>query len=276
MVRTYNSATYGAIRSTVQSVKQNVPVCHLVVVDRFSSDSTVEDILSVFRDAKVIRTKSMLGPATKTGFDACDTDIVAVVDDDVSLKPAWFSKMSSRMVGPACVASCNPFGKDPQIHFFASLFRQESIRGWVPAADLSAGENMDLQNFLLGNPPGDSGAPPGGTQRAASAASTSDSTREQFGDGRLVFVTEPLFEFRQRDQPLRYYYRKGRWEGAGNSRSGLSYLRTSFANAVYAASCARRMRFFKNFGLFPFLAYVVGETVGWAFPERYVDSTFRE
>jgi glycosyltransferase involved in cell wall biosynthesis len=89
---TWNSNRF-YFRRCLASVKKEVDVHHFIVIDRFSSDGTLEIVRSVFPDAKIFQTAANLGVARKIGMTYVDTRYFAFVDDDIELSEGWSTKL---------------------------------------------------------------------------------------------------------------------------------------------------------------------------------------
>jgi glycosyltransferase involved in cell wall biosynthesis len=85
------------LEACLQSVYENVPVKRLIVVDGFSTDSTLK-ILGEFDkkygNVKVITEKGSRGKARQRGIQEVKTRWFAFVDSDVILCKDWFKKAS--------------------------------------------------------------------------------------------------------------------------------------------------------------------------------------
>jgi glycosyltransferase involved in cell wall biosynthesis len=91
---TWNSNRF-YFRRCLASVKKEVDVHHFIVIDRFSSDGTLEVVRSVFPDAKIFQTAANLGHARRIGITYVDTRYFAFVDDDIELSDGWSTKLIS-------------------------------------------------------------------------------------------------------------------------------------------------------------------------------------
>ena len=76
----------------IKSIKCNIPVNNLIVVDAFSSDRTIEIIKSVFPDAIVITSSAKRGKAREIGIKNVSTEVFVFIDSDVVVPPGWFEK----------------------------------------------------------------------------------------------------------------------------------------------------------------------------------------
>jgi glycosyltransferase involved in cell wall biosynthesis len=90
---TYNS-NKGLFSLVLESIRRYVPLNKLIVVDRYSSDGTVELVKEKFPDALVIRTHASLGYARYIGIRHVETEWFAFIDSDVLVLPNWFNTVS--------------------------------------------------------------------------------------------------------------------------------------------------------------------------------------
>jgi glycosyltransferase involved in cell wall biosynthesis len=85
------------LSACLESIYDNVPVNRLIVVDGFSSDSTLK-ILDRFskkyRNVEIISESGSRGDARNRGIREVQTDWFAFVDSDVILCKDWFRKAS--------------------------------------------------------------------------------------------------------------------------------------------------------------------------------------
>jgi len=98
VVLTKNSDTH--LRECLESVYANVPVNHLIVVDTYSTDKTLE-ILSEFEkkhgNVLVVQDKGTRATARHKGLRRVVTPWFMFVDSDVVLCKNWFEKASRYM-----------------------------------------------------------------------------------------------------------------------------------------------------------------------------------
>ncbi len=83
------------LRDCVESIYRNVPVAHLIVVDGYSTDHTLE-IIAAFNakhhNVKVLMDRGNRATARQKGIDAVRTAWFLFVDSDVVLCHDWFRK----------------------------------------------------------------------------------------------------------------------------------------------------------------------------------------
>ena len=76
----------------LESIKKNVPVNRIIVVDAYSTDETIDVIKRYFDDVVVVRTRAYRGKAREIGIKLVETEYFMFVDDDVVLCDNWFNK----------------------------------------------------------------------------------------------------------------------------------------------------------------------------------------
>ena len=107
-------------RRVLMAIKREIPVHHFIVVDRHSTDGTVDIVREYFGDrVKVIETIAFLGCARYLGMRAVDTEWFAFIDSDVEILPGWFKAAlkymkSSRIYGIQGVYKGSTVGKHIQ------------------------------------------------------------------------------------------------------------------------------------------------------------------
>jgi len=74
------------------SLKRNVPVSTLIVVDAYSNDNTIESIEKHFKSLIVIKSRALRGKAREIGIKHVKTPYFMFIDDDVILCEKWFEK----------------------------------------------------------------------------------------------------------------------------------------------------------------------------------------
>jgi glycosyltransferase involved in cell wall biosynthesis len=159
----------------------NCPVCHLIVIDCFSTDGTIEVIKEFFPEAKVLRSTARLGEARKIGATLVDTTWFAYVDSDIELCNNWFERISKHitpMTGAIQGGYYNPFAQKPTcetgvkyiqkresitIHSIAKkglldqlrglttcvLIKKELVDDWAPSTVLSVFEDYALSQHIV-------------------------------------------------------------------------------------------------------------------------------
>ena len=80
-------------RRVLAAIKREIPVHHFIVVDRYSTDGTIDVIREFFGNrVVVIKTDAPLGGARYIGMKAVDTEWFAFIDSDVEILPGWFKQ----------------------------------------------------------------------------------------------------------------------------------------------------------------------------------------
>jgi len=82
------------LRIVLGNVYREIPVHHLIIIDGYSKDRTVE-IVKRYPNVKIIKTKKSLGKCREIGIRNVDTEWFAFVDSDVVLKPGWLKNVES-------------------------------------------------------------------------------------------------------------------------------------------------------------------------------------
>jgi glycosyltransferase involved in cell wall biosynthesis len=77
------------------SIKKEVNIHHLIVVDRYSTDGTLDAVQSIFPEARIFQTAANLAIARKIGIEQVDTEYFAFIDDDIEISRGWFTSMIS-------------------------------------------------------------------------------------------------------------------------------------------------------------------------------------
>lgn len=89
MVCTRNSER--TIRACLNSIRESVPLCHLILVDHYSDDHTLQ-IAEDFNPV-IIKENRALSYARRLGIATVDTSVFAFVDSDVVLGANWFNSI---------------------------------------------------------------------------------------------------------------------------------------------------------------------------------------
>jgi glycosyltransferase involved in cell wall biosynthesis len=148
----------GTLRMCLDALYRAIPVCHLIVVDAYSTDGSLE-VLRKYPRTQLIQGPWNLGKAREVGISRVHTDWFAFVDCDVILFPSWFQKaltyMSPGVGGVECMGAKN--GRHQRIverlgrltGWYESdrpftgntLIRTESVRG-IKLPDISLYEDF--------------------------------------------------------------------------------------------------------------------------------------
>jgi glycosyltransferase involved in cell wall biosynthesis len=100
----------------LRSIKRNCEVCHLVVVDRQSTDGTVETLKSIFKsdELRIIESEANLAQARETGIRNVDTRLFAFIDSDIEICEDWFGKLypfiARREIGAVQAKATDDYG----------------------------------------------------------------------------------------------------------------------------------------------------------------------
>ncbi len=80
----------------LESIFREIPICHLIVEDAYSTDDTIkilEKFKQKYKDIIVNQTNAKLGKARELGISEVDADWFAFIDSDVILPEKWCEKM---------------------------------------------------------------------------------------------------------------------------------------------------------------------------------------
>lgn len=98
---TKNSFT-PSLKTSVQSIIENVPLARLIVVDAFSEDNTINFFRKCEENGlnlRIIQRRCGRGKARELGINKVSTDWFAFVDSDVILPKNWFKEIR-QFIGP--------------------------------------------------------------------------------------------------------------------------------------------------------------------------------
>ena len=107
---TWNSNKY-YFKKCLLSLKREVPVHHFIVVDRYSSDGTIDIVRNVFPEARIFQTVANLANARRAGIAHVDTKYFAFIDDDIEVSEGWFTKLISCLEGGKQLAATQGFAR---------------------------------------------------------------------------------------------------------------------------------------------------------------------
>jgi len=77
----------------LESIKREVPIHHFILIDRFSTDGTVEAVSEEFSHALIKRSNARLAFSRKLGIDLVDTEFFVCVDSHIELCDGWFKRI---------------------------------------------------------------------------------------------------------------------------------------------------------------------------------------
>ena len=77
----------------LHSIRREIPICHFIVVDRFSNDGTQRIVKEIFPEAIIIESDLNLGRARAEAIKHVDTALLIFIDDDIELPTGWFNKV---------------------------------------------------------------------------------------------------------------------------------------------------------------------------------------
>jgi glycosyltransferase involved in cell wall biosynthesis len=143
---TFNSAAY--LESCLSALRSYIPIHHLIVVDRFSTDRT-PDIAARF-GAQVHSEESGGGPARARALSMADTEYALFVDSDVILRrPDFFSRAFELLHRPrtaAVVGTAKGHPFEYGLPLGLTLFRVD----WGRRAGMATqGQGQETYNFRM-------------------------------------------------------------------------------------------------------------------------------
>jgi len=133
----------------LNSIKREIPLHRLILVDRFSEDDTVLVVKKVFPNAIVKQTDANLGVARKYGFDLVDTEFFAWIDDDIELCDGWFKKVIKHVDSATGAVQATAL---PAISYSLKWFNwvNERRKSFIEQISVSSAENPDSMRGMGG------------------------------------------------------------------------------------------------------------------------------
>ena len=100
------------------AIKKYVPLHHLIIIDRFSGDGTLEIARNIFHEDElvVIRSSARLAHARWIGIKHVDTPFFAFIDDDVEVMANWFKECYRVISLSRRIAAVQPLAVSPPRH----------------------------------------------------------------------------------------------------------------------------------------------------------------
>ncbi len=145
VVRTYNSDEY--LEDCLGSILRYVPVNRLIVVDRHSSDRTVE--IAAAHNAEVIFDEGNLSSATSIGISSARTRLILFVDSDVVIEREDFFGKALKLLGEKGTGAVVGMAVGHRFLYGLplglTLFRRETVSGIVFPAGLQGRETYFIQ-----------------------------------------------------------------------------------------------------------------------------------
>jgi len=159
-------------KNCLHSIRREIPICHFIVVDRFSNDGTQRAVKEIFPEAIIIESDLNLGRARAEAIKHVDTEWFIFVDDDVELFNGWFKAISeylNPMVGAVAFIAlpevewlkklsyssrriAESLGRKwivgRGIYCTNTLVRTKLVRDWLPPSFLSSGEDAHLSKHI--------------------------------------------------------------------------------------------------------------------------------
>jgi len=169
---TYNS-NKPWFKRCLNSIKREIPICHFIVIDRFSRDGTQEVIKEIFPEALIIESTLNLGRARAEAIKYVDTEYFVFVDDDIELSNRWYKEIT-KFLSPNTGAiafmgipvtkwlkkfflSTQDIAKSLKRRWVSewwvncanTLIKTELVKDWLPPSFISAGEDAHLSKHIL-------------------------------------------------------------------------------------------------------------------------------
>jgi len=247
---TFNS-NHQLFRIVLESIASEVPVCHFIAVDKFSTDGTIEQVKRVFQNAICLTSGAQLAYARVQGIRTVDTSYFLAIDSDIILHEGYFKEIQScfRLDNVGGVGEFtgwrvlrNPLNgvyETKELSFAAVVVKTEAVRDWNPDEGIASAECTLLSEHI-----------------------------RQKGY-RLILTTHAPTTAVQNTTP-RADFRKGLWWGAGAHQAGISaseffpQVLGHFAASIFSSKYRR------SSGPFCHLR-VAAMPWGWLFWREYVD-----
>ncbi len=161
------------LEKCLASIYREIPVCHLIVVDGFSTDRTLEIAGKFDKDygnVKVIKTDARHGKAREIGIRQVDTDWFVFIDSDVILQPGWTDKILEHVKDKSVIGAVEsnfihhyPEGTpdfpqfdhvvkgrrvDPRALTITTLIKKEAVKEMVVPDDLPIYEDEFIKRWV--------------------------------------------------------------------------------------------------------------------------------
>jgi len=159
-------------KNCLHSIRREIPICHFIVVDRFSNDGTQRVVKEIFPEAIIIESDLNLGRARAEAIKHVDTEWFIFVDYDVELFNGWFkaiSKYLNPMVGAVAFTALPEVEWLKKLYYSSrriaeslgrrwivgrgiyctnTLVRTKLVKDWLPPSFLSSGEDAHLSKHI--------------------------------------------------------------------------------------------------------------------------------
>lgn len=162
----------------LKSIKREIPVHHLVVVDRYSQDGTIDAVSRHFGSALVaVKSEENLAKARMIGISRVDTEYFVFVDSDVELPQGWFKRLVSYVDDDVGACHDHGFAVHLLIMFLltkwmgldkkaitdvtlnnmsryrgcthSTIVRTDLVKDWKPSSSLSAYEDWMILKHVV-------------------------------------------------------------------------------------------------------------------------------
>lgn len=160
-------------RRCLYSIKREIPICHFIVIDRYSTDDTQKRIREIFPNARIIESNSDLAKARAKAISYVDTEWFIFVDDDIELFKGWYEniiKYLDNKVGAVAFVALPEINwlkkfaynsskitkelkrnweSDRGIYCSNTFVKTSLVRDWYPPSFLSSGEDAHLSRHII-------------------------------------------------------------------------------------------------------------------------------
>jgi len=148
---TYNS-NKPYFEKCLKSIQQEIPLEHLIVIDKESKDGTLDVIRRHFPDSLIIQSQASLAEARKIGIDNVKTEYFAFVDDDIELCSNWFSTLMQNIdlnIGAIHGIAYPIWMSKQSVPYKWLLWAQEwaQKRGWKNIVDVDKRNSKKIRGY---------------------------------------------------------------------------------------------------------------------------------
>lgn len=239
-------------RKCLLSIKTRVNVHHFIVIDRYSSDGTVEVVRSVFPDAKIFQTSASLANARRIGIKYVDTKYFAFIDDDIEVSERWFTELIYFVISGRRVGAVQGFlrlyvdyldkaqlhelnhRKEPTVEITGrgwtnnTLLMTEIVRDFNPPRTVHSWEDFLITQHVI--------------KKGYRWLEIYEAQVTNYGDAESSYVSE-----------LRRYFLRGRWHGAG------ARLVNESSSSCWQQIATFLLKTFWSFGQYLILAIAISD-----------------
>jgi glycosyltransferase involved in cell wall biosynthesis len=110
-------------RRCLLSIKREVNVHHIIIIDRYSSDGTLEAVAGVFPESMIFQTNANLASARRIGIAHVDTEYFAFIDADIEVSSGWFTSLISLVKSGKQIAAVQGFAR----YYISYLAKEQKL-----------------------------------------------------------------------------------------------------------------------------------------------------